>query len=583
MVASSKASGAVEEDRNGRGARASCEFRKSGWKTGIYPHWHRSTASSVIFAVLLGAMCIWILSLPLFPSQDGPMHRYYVHVLDSLLRHNGLYTDYQIRHPIPPYAMHYVALLGLSHFCSYDLAEKLLVCLIVLCLGYGLRFSGRQIGPSGEWATLLCTSLLLAWPLMAGMFNFVLGIGLALLATGCWQRIPGYGVRSLAVFTAVLFVLTYTHPIPLLLLIAVCGLDLVLSFSFNTRPRGSADLWLREHRWQLTGFLFTLAAATVPLLDRDASQTHSTLSQFGLHLRLLGAHLLLYGFSPYNSRSYSFWINAYRLCVYVIFAGCMWAGGQATIEMFRRKRLNFGATCFLSALLLTLALPFLPNNVNGSSHFADRLVFVLWPVAILAASAAPLPSLRRQVAVAGAGFVGCVCTLMAAQIYMRPTAYELRKMELEPLPRDAYGTIIPGYMQNQYVRYYDQLVFDPFKWAPALAFVHQNDIVLNSPFIGQKIAPLQAAPHSPLLNTEKDTEASSNTDLGAVPGPSLPDEQEAQVVRKSSFIVYVATPKELAQGLSERLSSMDAAKYQCGPGHTWYVVCEKLKQQRAVR
>jgi hypothetical protein len=280
--------------------------------------------SGLIFAILLGVVCFWILSLPLFPSQDGPMHRYYVHALDSMLRHNGSYSDYQIRRPIPPYVTHYAALLLLSRMFSYDVAEKILVCLIVLCVGYGLRFSGRQIGPAGEWATVLCTPGLLAWPLMAGMFNFVLGVGLALFATGFWQRIPKYGMRSLAAFTAVLLVLTYTHPVPLLLLIAVCGLNLLLSLLLNPQARASPTLWLGQHRWQCTGFLFTLAAAAIPLLDMDRSQTHSTLSEFGLHSRVVAAHILLYGFSPYNTRSHSLWINAYRLCVYAVFAGCVW-------------------------------------------------------------------------------------------------------------------------------------------------------------------------------------------------------------------------------------------------------------------
>jgi hypothetical protein len=585
MAESSNASVAVEEERNPGEDRSSCESRESGLgrSSEIYALRPSSTASSLIFAILLAAMCFWILSLPLFPSQDGPMHRYYVHALDSLLRHDGLYGDYQIRHPLPPYATHYAVLLLLSQVLSYNLAEKVLVCLIVLCVACGLRFSARQIGPSGEWVTLLCTPLLLAWPLMAGMFNFILGIGLALLATGFWQRLSKNGARSIAAFISVLLILTYTHPIPLLLLIMVCGLDLALSFLIGFPLRVSGAQWWREHRWQLTGFLMTLAAATVPLLDRDNSQTHSTLSQFGLHLRLLGAHFLLYGISPYNSRSYSFWINAYRLCLYVILAGCMWAAGRATLEMFRKRRVNFGSTCFVAALLLMLAVPFLPNNVNGSSHFADRLVYVLWPVAMLAASAAQVPRFTRQVMIGAAAFVGCVCTLMAAQIYIRPTAYELHKMETEPLPRGAYGTIIPGYLQGQYVRYNNQLVFDPFKWAPALAFVHQNDIVLNSPFIVQKIAPLQAAPQSQLVNTEKDTDDSPNVDLGAVPGAALPDKLEAKVVRNSSFIVYVATPEELTHGLSERLSPGAAAQYQCHTPHLWYVVCEQMKRQMAVR
>jgi hypothetical protein len=128
-------------------------------------------------------------------------------------------------------------------------------------------------------------------------------------------------------------------------------------------------------------------------------------------------------------------------------------------------------------------------------------------------------------------------------------------------------------MQGQYLRYHNQIAFNPFRWAPVLAFVRQNDVLLNSPWIGQKILPLQAAPDSPVFNMEKDPTTPSNTDMDAVPGPALPRWQEAQVVGNSSFIVYVASPTQLARGLSERLLTDDAVRYHCGALQSWYVVC----------
>jgi uncharacterized protein YhhL (DUF1145 family) len=263
------------------------------------PSQQRSIFSSILFAVLLAAICVWILSLPVFPSQDGPIHRYYIHVLDSLLQHQSSYSDYQIRHPLPPYATHYAVLLLLFHVFPHDLAEKLFVCSIVLCLGYGVRFSARQIGTAGNWVTLFCTPLLLAWPLMMGFFNFTLGVGLALLAAAFWQRIPERGARSLAALTGVLAVLTFSHPIPLLLLFLLCCLDLALSFLIHARPHGSAALWLREHRWQAIALLLTLVAAGYPALAVDLTKTHSTLALFGFHLNFIRTYLLLYGLTPY--------------------------------------------------------------------------------------------------------------------------------------------------------------------------------------------------------------------------------------------------------------------------------------------
>jgi hypothetical protein len=536
-----------------------------------------SAISELMFALLLGACCVWVLTLPVFPSQDGPMHKYYVSVVDNLLHHNERFAAYQIRHPLPPYVTHYAILLLLSRVCSYNTAEKVFVCLVLVCFAYSLRYSSRQIGPAGKWITLLCTPLLFAWPMMAGMFNFVLGISFALLATGLWQQIPKYGMRALIAFAAVLLVLSYTHPVPLLLLIVLCSLDLTLRYLLGVRSDGGPDFWWYEHRTQLAGFMFTLLAAAVPLMSVDRTQTRTTLSEFAVHGRLLGAHLLLYGISPYNSRSHSFWINAYRLCLYCIYAGCFWMGAQTAISMLRRKRFAFSMTCFAALLTLTLLVSFLPNSVNGSSHFADRLVFVLWPLAMLAAAAAPTPSPRMRFAIIVASIAFCASTLIAAQLYIRPLAHRVRTVELENLPRDTYGTILPGFQVGTYLRYHDQVAFDPFKWAPALAFPGRDDIVLNSPFISQTIAPLKPDPRGPLFNTEKDTPGSSNADLESVAGPSIPPWQEAQLMRNSSFVIYVATPGELTRGLTDRLSALDAAQFSCAVPRDWYVVCKSMR------
>ncbi len=53
-----------------------------------------------LFVLLMGLMCGFVLSLPEFPSQDGPIHVYYAHVLTSLFQHGTIYQPYfYIRSP----------------------------------------------------------------------------------------------------------------------------------------------------------------------------------------------------------------------------------------------------------------------------------------------------------------------------------------------------------------------------------------------------------------------------------------------------------------------------------------------------
>ena len=43
---------------------------------------------------LLACTAMVVLAAPVFPSQDGPVHLYYVDVLRSLLTHSGPYAQH---------------------------------------------------------------------------------------------------------------------------------------------------------------------------------------------------------------------------------------------------------------------------------------------------------------------------------------------------------------------------------------------------------------------------------------------------------------------------------------------------------
>ena len=143
----------------------------------------------VPFLVLLAAYCVWILTLPLFPSLDGSLHLYYASVMGSLLSGSKTYSSYYfIRHILPPYALHYYFLIAVAHFFGYVMADKLLVCLIFVTTAFGFRYLARFLGPSGDLMSLFIIPLLLNWPLGMGFYNYCLAIGMALWALGFWYR-----------------------------------------------------------------------------------------------------------------------------------------------------------------------------------------------------------------------------------------------------------------------------------------------------------------------------------------------------------------------------------------------------------
>ena len=94
----------------------------------------RFTPELLATVLIVVVYIAWLLSLPAWPSQDGPVHLYYTHVLGALLSHQPTpYTHfYTIKHLLPPYALYYYALLVLSKAVSLLMADRLIVCAYVV-------------------------------------------------------------------------------------------------------------------------------------------------------------------------------------------------------------------------------------------------------------------------------------------------------------------------------------------------------------------------------------------------------------------------------------------------------------------
>ena len=113
----------------------------------------RRVSPELLATVLLVlAYIVWILSLPAWPSQDGPIHLYYVHVMRELLSHHAtVYSRYYtIKHVLPPYALYYYALLVLSKFCSLLIADRLVLCVYLVLFVFGFRYLAQEVGSSAD-------------------------------------------------------------------------------------------------------------------------------------------------------------------------------------------------------------------------------------------------------------------------------------------------------------------------------------------------------------------------------------------------------------------------------------------------
>ena len=533
-------------------------------------HMHpASSPSRWWFVLIVGVICLWVLSLPVFPSQDGPMHRYYAHALNAVLAHQPHFDVYTLRHPFPPYATQYLSLIGLFHFFSFSSAEKLFTVIEILCFACGLRLCATAVGPAGAWVSLLVAPLLLPWYLLMGFFNYSIGLGIALLAVGCWLRLER-SRGALIGFVLCAFVLIFTHPVPVILLLAFQVFDLVRRrFLLSLSREG----WWKQHARLIAAFVYTLCLAVYPSLAIDTTQTASTLNDVRFHLAFVRTVTLLTGLSPYNSRSHNPSINGYRLVCYAMLLLTLFWAFQAFCNFLQSRRLDTGAAFFTYAAVFTVLLPFLPDHLNGGVFFATRMVILIWVFALLGAAGRPNTGKAFHRTCVALGLVFMVATLVPAELKLRPFATSVHEVESQSLPANANTIFLVGPMLTSTVRAKGDLAFNPYLWASILPAVRQNDLVLDAPWLQLSISPLRAAPGASII-----ADASALTEQPQTSSPALlkqlfPIAQAESVIRNSQVIMYAGTEHELSKGLAEYLGTQDAAEFICRHTTVWSLTC----------
>jgi hypothetical protein len=493
------------------------------------------------------------------------MHKYYVHVLASLLSGPPAYNAYVIRHPFPPYATHYAVLLGLTRFLSFDLAEKLLICLIFVCTAYGVRYCARSMGPSGDLLSLCMIPLVLHWSLVMGFLNYSLAVGLFFLAAGLWCRAAAGRLWLWLFFALVSLLLAFTHPIPLLLLIIFCSLDLLIRL---VQSRFS----LHDYRWMFFGLAVAGVSFLYPLASVDGSRSAANLRGFALHKDALISSLALFGISPFDTRAKNLLVNCYRLELYALLLGCLALAATGFLRRWQALELRPSDSMLILAVAILLAVPILPPSMNGSDYFAQRLLVVPWLGAIAAAGGYRTPHRLARIAPLFA-LVLTLSALLPAEIFFRPVARQLFALENQTLPEHAQGLALLDPAMLKAVRVQHQLGFNPYLWSGALPFLHADDVMLNSPFMDQRITPLMPAPGGDLLiDRMSSTEEAERLINGNIDLPSLPAGMRSTLLASTGLVVFVGTPADVEQGLEPLAGESLAAHYAC-TSHTWYLVC----------
>jgi hypothetical protein len=461
----------------------------------------------LLIGVAAAAYCGWFLSLPLWPSQDGPMHLYYVNILRGLLFHRdaGIYPQfYTVKHVLPPYSLYYYLLMAFGSVVPLVVADKLVVCLYAVLFLFGFRYLARALGPSGDAISLLAVVLVLNWPLGMGFVNYCLSTALACWTLGLWCRVAAKPTNAkngwrLTGFVILCFVVMMTHPVPLLF---------VLGFSFVELCVRAVKAWrIRERIWapavRRDAVAFILAATT--LLYVKAFTTSHLTKQFdpehptflsSLHGAFQG--IAVFGtvdaFSPHSPLSL-----LRRGLLFAIFLGSLALGGMHLRRSLQHREWRLTDTWFVLAALLWVAVPVLPPDINSSHLFSSRLM-IYAVLAALAGACGSQPwvargSERRVLGMCAAvSLLVLVATLVRAQNAIAPVARDIARLETNPLPpRGVYlGLLQPGFMKPVW-----QLTYDPYYWAELRILRRSGSVLYDTPWLDLTIIPLGAQPVMP--------------------------------------------------------------------------------------
>jgi hypothetical protein len=522
-----------------------------------------------LFTAIVLLYCLWVLSLPLFPTQDGPVHLYLATIFKGLLSHSaGIYDKYYfIRHYLPPYSFYYYLLVALMHVMSALNVEKLFVCLILISFAYGFRFLAAEIGPNGPVFSLFVLCILLNWALGMGFENFVFSLSMAFWALGLWMRMNrNPAILPRASFVLIIFVMMLTHPVPVAIVLGFAGLDLVLSLALPRLSRAGKF----AGRVYFARDTVTLFAASCTLLyisfftekRRTLDNIRNTIHPFA-EFRSFYGHLE--GIRYFNGHDWRVYL--YSFAIYALL------GIAAGVLLFGRRRIAAGVlTWRVAFILFLLAVPCVPMDINGLHMFATRLVLLVWLAAFAAASGTERlnPTIERcLVGFAAATSFGI---LALAHLDVSREAKQIDEIVTAPVTQqNRLGLLLPG-LEQHITPSYDFNV-DPFVWAGLHYFREGHDVVLNTPWTDNVILPANARPELGLqdfdpLTLEFYYELRKHIEEG--------DPVALKLLARADFILFATGGQQVnEQAVQHILEAEPASAWSCAPTTSWTTVCER--------
>ena len=524
----------------------------------------------LIFFGMLAAFCLWVLHLPLFPMQDGPMHLYLASVLGDMLARSpssSLYAQfYTVQHLLPPYSLHYYLLIVLMKVLPALWAEKTVVCIILITFCCGVRSLARVNGPAGNLFGLFSLAIALNWPLMMGFQNYILSLGIACWALRLWSGQTSIGRR--AAFVGCCWIASITHPVPLLLILGFAAADLVLraisvfAGKQRTLPIG----------WRMDAVAL-LCASTLLLYLRAFTDRHRSAQDLHVPESLLTrVHYFagLHGLDFFHSSTAGSLLL--QLSLYAILSICVGFGGISILSQRTRGQWKSAHTWLIVTALLTIAMPFLPDDLSGSKALVSRLQVVTWIGFIAAASGFIGITRRWVVSIAVLATMTALGSLALGQFRLVPIAKRIFVVDHEKLPpMGSRGLLLSARAEDD--ASFADVTYEPVHWQAAAYFRDTHTVLLNTPWMDSTWLPLAAG--TGLLTKDFDPwtmECYHCLRQQLVASATVRN----MVLPHTDFIIFVDQPGTATQQMLDEVLKADPAYQWACEQLDWLWLCRKL-------
>ena len=451
--------------------------------------------------------CVWVWSLPVFPSQDGPLHLYYVNALRQLLAHQpGVYLrTYTIKGYITPYSVYYYSLVGLGKFVPLETADKIMVCGYVLLFATATRTLIRSVTSNAVWAPFCVLPVLLNWPLMMGFINYSLSTCLACFALAAWcSGIGRPEPRYRVVFLLLIALMMVTHPVPWLIVLGFVWFEMAVRllhsrFAQRRDPRALAVGSLR-----LDLLAASLACLPVFYIRRFKGMVQTVEPEGALTTPV--AHFLSPSLWPFAGRAQQFLRTfgvdiyagsellprLYRAAISVLVFAILIAAVVYLVRQRRAETWPVAHTWLLFSLCLFPFLLFLPDKISDHYYFVSRLGILFFVSCIVGGSLAMQGMRRLGISLATFAYLLCLLTLALALRYITPVARSIATFDQASV---VPSTDRPGLlMQAPGIKRARGLDYLPYLWAGAHYFRKHNLLLYNTAWLGDPIILVGARP-----------------------------------------------------------------------------------------